>query len=95
MAWSKPASWNPNLLLPCFEAATSARLKLTKRYCAFPSDKDLEQPDVVRLRLLLDMFLHSVPKRHQKSWQKMLTAAYPELKNDTLQNIILKLVVRS
>ena len=89
------ADCTSNMALPCFYAATCWRLKLKKRYVTFPSDEDLQSHEVNLLRPALQDFLASVPRCHRKHWQKLLRKAYPELKQDTLQSIMLKLVVRS
>lgn len=57
--------------------------------------KDLEDlPGTAGLKEVIHHIFQTVRQRHRRSWQKMLRVAYPELKNDTIEEIMLKLVAR-
>ena len=76
-------------------AATFAQLNLTKRFTFFPSDQDLKAlPEAACLLRAIVDFLQDVPRRHRRTWKKMLVRAFPELENNELDQILAKLVVR-
>ena len=76
-------------------AATFAQLNLTKRFTFFPSDQDLKAlPEAACLLRAIVEFLQDVPRRHRRTWKKMLVRACPELENNELDQILAKLVVR-
>ena len=77
-------------------AATFAQLNLTKRFTFFPSDQDLKAlPEAACLLRAIVEFLQDVPRRHRRTWKKMLVRAFPELENNELDQILAKLVVKS
>ena len=85
----------PNMQLPCFKAATSVRLRLTRRFTTFMPDDELQQSEeAAQLGEQIGKFLGNVPRRHRRHWQKFLRLAYPELKANSLQDAMVKLVIR-
>jgi hypothetical protein len=86
----------PNMNVIAFRAAaTAAKLNLTKRYTCFASDEDLKAlPEAACLLEAIAEFLQDVPRRHCRTWQKILRRAFPEMENSTLCEILAKLVLR-
>ena len=84
---------NPNAALPAFQIATSVRLRLNElRFLTFPTDAETALfPEV---RLLVVDFLSTEAGLARRPWPKLIAAAYPELKGLTLENMLVKLVVR-
>ena len=87
---------SPNMNMVAFEAAANqSRLNLTPRFTSFPSDEELKgMPDADRIYEAIVEFLQSIPRLHKRTWQKMLSKTYPELANNTLDRLLVKLVVR-
>ena len=83
---------------PAFCAAATgiaSKLRLTDRFVTMPSEKDLQEPDAIAMHGFINKALQFVPRQHQKTWQKMLVASFPEIKRSCpLDHILLILVVR-
>ena len=78
-----------------FEAtAGAARLKLTEAYTTMPSYDDLNLPDAIALLGDIVEVLKGVPPRHRRTWQKMLSRAFPELAGARVAEALQMLVVR-
>ena len=86
----------PNMRMVAFEAATSVSFvqKFNPRYWSMPSDEELKGPDAINLLELISKILKDIPKWHRKTWRKMLNASFPELGEGTLDQALLKLLVR-
>lgn len=91
------ATASPNMHILAFQAAASRKLKLSMRYVQFPDSENLtEGPASNQMLNAIVVFLHDIPRRHRRTWTKMLRQAYPELSNNnTLHQLIHKLVLRS
>ena len=90
------AEVSSNMSMVAFKAAANAaRLNLTRRYTRFPDDNELLDPAAVQILDIIVAFLQHIPHWHRRTWNKMLVRAYPELVNNTLEQILHKLVVRS
>ena len=92
------ATANPNMHILAFQSAASEKLKLSTRYVHFPPDAEnlIEGPASNQMLNAIVVFLHDIPRRHRRTWTKMLRRAYPELdNNNTLHQLIHKLVLRS
>ena len=82
-----------NLAVPAFAAAASCRLRLTPMFNEFPSDAEIALfPEV---RDLVACFLTEEAGLAKRHWPKLLRKAYPELGQDNLENMLVKLVVRA
>ena len=86
----------PNMCSPAFKAAATApRLNLTKRFICFASDEELKElPEAASLQEAIANLLQDVPRRHRRTWRKMLIRAFPELEGHALDKCMVKLVVR-
>ena len=85
----------PNMRMGAFEAAAhAARLKLTKQYTTMPLEEPLQAPEAILLLEAIAELLKGVPSRHRRTWQKMLSRAFPELGGIRLDKALQKLVVR-
>lgn len=82
----------PNLALPAFEAATSISLRFAPPFTVFPSATEVEAfPEI---RQLVAQFLWQEKGHAGRHWPKLIRAAYPELVGETLEDMLVKLVVR-
>ena len=90
------ATASANMHILAFQSAASQTLKLSTRYVHFPDAENLtEGPASNQLLNAIVVFLHDIPRRHRRTWTKMLRRAYPELNNNnTLDQLIHKLVLR-
>jgi hypothetical protein len=95
--WSRKKGRPPkaviaNMRVPAFALATSLRLRLKAPFTEFPS------PEKVALfpgvRNVIQGFLSAEKGEAQKHWPKLIKRAYPELRDDTLEDMLIKLVVR-
>jgi hypothetical protein len=85
----------PNMNMVAFEAAAgAARLKLTKQYTTMPSYDELNLPDAIVLLGDIVVILKGIPTRHRRTWQKMLSRAFPELGGAKLDKALQMLIVR-
>ena len=85
----------PNMNMMAFEAAAgAARLNLTKEYTTMPSYDELNLPDAIVLLGDVVELLKGVPPRHRRTWQKMISRAFPELAGAKLDKALQMLVVR-
>jgi len=89
----------PNMQHPAFCAAATgiaSKLRLTDRFTTMPSEQDLREPDAIAMHgFIKEALLQFVPSQHQKSWQKILAASFPEIERSyPLDHILLILVVR-
>lgn len=82
-----------NFAVPAFAAAASCRLRLTSPFTDFPSTDEVALfPEV---RDMVVCFLNEEAGLAKRHWPKLLRKAYPELRQDTLENMLVKLVVRA
>lgn len=82
-----------NFAVPAFAAAASCRLRLTSPFTDFPSNDEVELfPEV---RAMVVSFLNAEAGLAKRHWPKLIKRAYPELGQDTLDNMLVKLVVRA
>jgi len=91
-----PPTHIPNMnMLPFKAAANIAKFSLTPRLTSFPLDAELNgMTDADSISEVIVEFLRSINQLHKQTWQKMLIDAYPELANNTLERLLVKLVVR-
>ena len=83
----------PNFSVPAFEAAASSTLRLTVPFIQFPSQAAVGLfPEV---RVLVQAFLSAEAGLAKRHWPKFIGRAYPELKHETLENMLVSLVVRA
>lgn len=80
--------------MPAFAAAASSSLRLASPFVDFPSDSALLSwyPQV---RTDVSDFLLSEAGFAKRHWPKLIKRAYPELRNDSLEDMLVKLVVRA
>ena len=91
-----PPTYIPNMNILSFKAAANiAKFSLTARLTSFPSDEELKgMTDADCISEAIIEFLRSITQSHKQTWQKMLSHAYPELADNTLERLLVKLVVR-
>jgi len=82
-----------NLAVPAFAAATSTRRRLRPPFIELPTPDELAVFPEVR-KVIID-FLSAEAGLAKLHWPKLIGRAFPELKDDTLENKLVKLVVRS
>lgn len=83
----------PNFAVPAFEAAASSTLRLTAPFIQFPSKAEVDLfPEV---RELVTTFLLAEAGLAKRHWPKFIERAYPELKDETLEDMLVSLVVRA
>ena len=81
-----------NLVVPAFVGATSLRLRFRHPFIEFPSSEEVALFPEVR-KVVVD-FLAAEAGKAKKHWPKLIGRAYPELKDDQLDDMLVKLVVR-
>ena len=83
----------PNFSVPAFQAAASSTLRLTAPFIQFPSQAEVDLfPEV---RESVQAFLSAEKGLAKRHWAKLIRRAYPELKCETLENMLVNLVVRA
>ena len=82
-----------NFAVPAFAGATSCRLRLAAPFIEFPSEAEVALFPEARVAVV--GFLSSEEGLAKRHWPKLIIRAYPHLCNDTLENMLVKLVVRA
>ena len=83
----------PNFAVPAFEAAASSTLRLTAPFIQFPSKAEVDLFPEVRELVTTSLLAEAgLAKRH---WPKCIKRAYPELKVNPLEEMLVSLVVRA
>jgi len=81
-----------NLIVPAFAAAASSRLRLRPPFIDFPTPHEVAL--FPELRQSIVHFLSAETGLARKHWPKLIRRAFPELKDDPLEDMLAKLVVR-
>ena len=82
-----------NLAVPAFAAATAIRFRMRHPFIKFPRWDEV--PLFPELRQMVVHFLRTETGKAKQHWPKLIKRAYPELTHDPLEDMLLKLVVRS
>ncbi len=80
------------MVVPAFVGATSLRLRFRHPFIEFPPSDEVALFPEVR-KVVVD-FLAAESGEAKKHWPKLIRRAYPELKVDQLEDMLVKLVVR-
>ena len=81
------------MAVPAFVEATSVRLRMTRLFTTFPCQAEVDIfPEV---RQLVADFLKEEAGFAKRHWPKLIRRSYPELQEESLENMLVKLVVRT